>query len=932
MSPTWRFRLLKACAFFSGAAALVYEMMWTRRLTAVFGHAAFALASVSGAFMVGLAVGAVASRFVPGHVPRLRAYSRVEAAIAVAGLFSPLALAGTERVMSSLLWPLFPHGGSEPAWFPVFVVVLLLPSALMGAALPLLAEGSEKRDGFAGLYGWNLLGAASGCAAAGLFLPVILGVFGATCLAVGLSLACAGLAHALSPSIQSLSPVSDALAGPLPPSRKFRVLLASMIAFAVGALGMAGQPLWLRSVQMLLGSATQTTALLLTAVLAGSALGGLLQGRLRSKYWEAGLAAFVVFTAAQVWLFEREFFWIAKGFFLSERPLWARESGQFAACLLVAAPPAAALTWAFTALREDFEDASVDGLLAADCAGGAIGAFTGAFLLLPMMGLRTGLVALAAAAVVLSMAAFVRSPRRLAFCALAAVGLWSARSAAAWDPAVLSSGPFLYAAQYAPAKNPREFKNAVDAAAVLYHADGLSATVTVRQNQAGQRSLQLNGKTDASTGSDSLSQSLMSWLPLALRPDAGRVAVVGLGSGMTAAAAGSSSRVESLDVIEIEPRVAEASRYFDRQTHDVLSDKRVNLVFTDARHFFATRPGAYDVVIGEPSNPWFSGSAGFYTRESLAAVRERLTRDGVFALWFHAYSMDPATFKMVMATFAGVFPRVMLMRGGVTADYVLIGTAGSWRTSEADWKALLAASPALKRELVRYGVDSFDALLGGAFVLDDAEFRSFSAGAPIHTENRPALEFAAQNALYRRDDLEIYKELETARKAQWPALLPLVVGRQAQSAREGRIGAAATTFKDNVRALGLLTAAEKGLPNDPRVATDLARLLLRGGLPDEAEKRLLRIAAAHPRYAPALFHLADYYAFIRGEEERALEWARRGVRADPGDPRGAISAATLLMRRSMNAEARRVLDDALRAGRADPETRTELTARLRLLR
>src|SRR4051794_26542557 len=86
----------------SGAAALIYEVAWTRMLTLQLGHTVAAASTVLAAFMGGLALGAsVAGRLDrPDTTPeaqarRLRIYSALELVVAGAAILLPLALAAS---------------------------------------------------------------------------------------------------------------------------------------------------------------------------------------------------------------------------------------------------------------------------------------------------------------------------------------------------------------------------------------------------------------------------------------------------------------------------------------------------------------------------------------------------------------------------------------------------------------------------------------------------------------------------------------------------------------------------------------------------------------------------------------------------------------------------------------------------------------------
>src|SRR5882724_10942853 len=136
MSSARRVFLLLYAA--SGAAALVYEVTWTRLLTLQLGHTVAAASTVLAAFMGGLAVGAwLAGR---RAVTTLRAYAVLEIVVAASALLLPLALAAS---VPALAWAY--ADGTAPAQFAIVRVaislgLLGLPAAAMGATFPIATD------------------------------------------------------------------------------------------------------------------------------------------------------------------------------------------------------------------------------------------------------------------------------------------------------------------------------------------------------------------------------------------------------------------------------------------------------------------------------------------------------------------------------------------------------------------------------------------------------------------------------------------------------------------------------------------------------------------------------------------------------------------------------------------------------------------------
>ena len=103
-----------------------------------------------------------------------------------------------------------------------------------------------------------------------------------------------------------------------------------------------------------------------------------------------------------------------------------------------------------------------------------------------------------------------------------------------------------------------------------------------RSSSAGVLSLTVNGKPEASTETDMPTQVLLGAIPLLLEPDARRVAIIGLGSGITAGAA-LAFPIERLDVAEISSAVVEAAELFAEAGAFPLEDPRLTLHRADGR-------------------------------------------------------------------------------------------------------------------------------------------------------------------------------------------------------------------------------------------------------------------------------------------------------------------------------------------------------------
>src|SRR3989442_6541690 len=298
------FRGLLVCLFVSGGSGLIYEVAWVRSLELVFGATSFAVATVLAAFMGGLALGSWLMGMAAGRLERfhpLRIYAVIECLIGAAGLLVPTAL----RPLVPLSQSIWTHFHSSFAVFGLWRLVLcgailLVPTALMGATLPVasrLATGNPGTEGGAGspttsgagrrvglLYACNTLGAFVGCAVAGLALLPAIGLRRTEWVAVGLNLLAAAWALLVArrtgtrsiPGHVEREPRAAAEPGVV--GRTASVLIT---LYAVsGAVAMVYEVAWSRLLVLVLGSSTYSYTIMLTTFLAGLAIGAWLGAHL----------------------------------------------------------------------------------------------------------------------------------------------------------------------------------------------------------------------------------------------------------------------------------------------------------------------------------------------------------------------------------------------------------------------------------------------------------------------------------------------------------------------------------------------------------------------------------------------------------------------------------------------------------------------------
>jgi spermidine synthase len=922
--------LLCLCFFLSGFGSLILEVVWTRQLRLIFGSTTLAASTILVAYMLGLGIGGlVGGRLAHRLRNGLGVYGGIEIAIGLIALVVPFLLAALPPLARALVLDLGPWG-LVLGRFAVALLVLLVPTILMGATLPIVVAAVTRDDPAIGartglLYGINTLGAVAGVFATAFVLFPWLGLWHSNVVGAVLDIAVGALALLLLGRATRASSVTAAdapsnAAAPSPAARAAPLLDVPPLGVLLTAYALVGftalvyEVCWTRALALVLGSSIYAFSAMLGAFLAGIALGSLavrgLVDRTRrpTTLLIAGLGALGVASLAVTLvlpLLPEAFL----GLLRRTGPIGTRlVLLQVALCVVVQLPATLLLGALFPLLTRlvaatgTRAGTAVGRVYFANTLGCAIGAFLAGFVLIPNLGLRDTL-ALAAAINLLSAALVLLAQRTLGPTARVAAVLPIVCAAALlvvklpFDATALTRGSYRgpelvldFGIQNLPL-------DGVPASEVLFYRDGMNSTVSVHRLDS-VRELRVNGKADASTGGDMSTQILLGQLPLLFGPEPERVGVIGYASGVTA---GSVARhpVKQIDVIEIEPAILEAERFFDDANGRPLDDPRVHVVLDDGRAHLAASPGTYDVIISEPSNPWMSGVSNLFTREFFHIAREALRPRGRLLQWVQLYAMPPEDLYSILAALRAEFGYVYAFSyGEQEPDLLLLAMQEPLgRADLPHWEKL---PPAVKYDLRRIGNFSTTDLWSLLRLLP-ADIDVLAQRAPlVNRDDNLHIELATPwllGAMQGDDTLE----------PNWQAFaefkqgaLPLL--RQVGEPMDAdRVGALALSYMrarhDPTVAAALLAVAAKGgaTPNTVAAALLLGRSLdnelsLENQLetieqavtqaPDALEPRLIRaeLRIEDEQFEAALAD-ANHALDVAADDPRALDIKARALRA-----------------------------------------------------
>jgi len=786
--------------------------------------------------------------------------------------------------------------------------LLVLPAMALGATFPMAvrwATGETDRpEHLAGrLYAGNTVGAAVGAVLAGFVLLPTLGIFATSLVGCAASVVAAALALAGAARTRAAPepPRPGPTAQPLKPRKSRKSMerpvatvsrspgLAAAILTITGLVTFACELAWTRVFALIVGPSTYAFAATVAAFIgglavgaaAGSAIGGRTRRLTTSLAVVLGLAALAMAWATA-----------SVGAELPRRVMLDFASGRpggllFTHALLVAAtivPAAIAIGAAFPLSLElaggvGAPARGLGALYGINTLAAVSGSLLTGFFAIPLLGLeRTLLAAILLLVVGSGLALWRAKESALGLVAAAAPAIFAVAlllGGARWDRELLTSGSYKYASAI---PSGLDLETALTAGTLVFYRDGPTGTVSVKR-LTGALSLAIDGKVDASTAGDMLTQKLLAHLPLLLHDDPHEVCIIGLGSGVTVLAS-LTHPIASVDVLEISPEVAEASRFFTEGERSPLDDPRTHLIVADGRTHLALSRKRYDVIISEPSNPWMAGVAALFTQEFFEAAKARLAAHGIICQWVNTYDISTEDLQSVVGTFASVFPhRAMWLIGD--GDLLLIGSADALEPK------LAALEPAWQRpgvaaDLRSVGVAQPFALLS-MFVAGDDGAARFSANVPVQSDDRMALEFSAPRALrttVRRDNVTRLRAL--AASSARPEAVALAWAHADAAALTGRAAMLeqAGAFEPAYEAA---VDAVNNAPDDARALAGVVENAVATGRQADALRLLRGMTDRQPELVAPRVALSRLYA-ASGSVEDAVRTAIEAVARAPDDP------------------------------------------------
>ena len=732
--------LVLAIFVLSGAAGLIYEIVWSRQLVLVFGNTTQAVSAILTGFFGGMAIGAAIGGRVADRVRSpLRLYGALEIALVVVVLVTPL----TFDLIHEVYRGVYPALEGTPllALARLVLAVLALGPAtiMMGATFPALVRHftrwSEMGHAFGRLYMANTLGAVAGTAISGLVLIELFGLtgalrIGAICSAIA-GIVALWLSREARQSAEVAATTTGSEAIPAAIDRAFP-WLPFIVAFVSGLTSLGYQVTWTRLLASGTGSLTYVFTVILALFLVGIALGaGIfneIRGRIRDPIrflaWTQFAVAVLAFAGLVLVISQPRQFDPGQPF---------RSIGVlFAMAVFVVLPVTIAMGIAFPTSSELLRDeraraGSASGwLLAANTVGAILGSLVIPFVLMPTIGSPAIIVGLVLANTLMGIALAIRArpPSRQAIAtgvaiaaAVAIIAATPGRIAQPNEALIVAKGWQLY--------ESREDEIA------SVQAGRQSATAELWVGGTSMTLLTVDAK-------------LMPILPLIARPQAERALVVAFGMGT----AFRSALVAGLrtDAVELVPSVPKMFGHYYPDAAAVLADPRGKVIVADGRNHLELTPDRFDIILTDPPPPiQSSGVSVISSLEYYQQGRAHLVDGGVMMQWT-PFGTTEADLKEHIRTFASVFEHVTAIRGPGGYGFYMLGSAEPIDLDPTVAREVLGRPGVLDDISSAFDspastIDDWIAVIDDHRWMADEALRTYAGAGPLITDDEPRPEY-----------------------------------------------------------------------------------------------------------------------------------------------------------------------------------------------
>ena len=771
-------KILAVAFFLSGASALIYQVLWVKQLTLIFGSQTLAISTILACFMGGLSLGSyIISK--KAHLIKyvVLTYVILEIIIGLYAFIIPYLFDLTDNVYC-FLWPL-----TNENYFLISILrfilvflVLIVPTSMMGATLPLLLKHYINNNELiikytSILYCVNTSGAVFGAFICGFYLIEYFGISGTNYIAISLNFIAAFIAfiiHSKTPDINVQTEEQICL--------KFKYYTFSLIEKLVlsgmvvsGFTAMVYEVIWARQLVLIFGSTTYAYTSMLVIFLIGISLGSFSINRFfkdNNKNLYYFVVCELIISLLIIWgtYYYKDLIYIFNKLAANISP-----EGFIIPIMSVSFLLIFPATYVFGVLfplsiklfTPDYKQISErTGLIYSfNTLGCILGSIATGFILIPLIGLKYTIITGAclnlviAAIIIIIPSKNTETKGILGLSTLALIFIFFMFSAK-WQEQVITSGTYLNKSNNTLiSKN--SYLDSLTKKDVVYYKEGQHSTVSVVENKSKNKTnytLYSNGKIEASTYfRDMRNQIAISYIPALLMNKHGDALIIGMGSGITASVL-AQFPFKNIELVELEQAILGASKFFSNFYGNPLENKKIKYIIDDARNYLKVIDKKYDLILSEPSNVWVNGVANLFTREYYHIVKQRLKSDGILCQWIQIYDLKPKSIISVLKAMREEFKYVYLCHTKTSQDYVFLASQKPIKIDFDTIKKNINYSDKIKNDLANNFYITDPLQITNFFLGDnkgiDKVLYSYKNKVPDNNDNNAYLEFNAVKGFY----------------------------------------------------------------------------------------------------------------------------------------------------------------------------------------
>ncbi len=657
----------------SGLSALVYEVVWFKMFSYLFGVTIYSLTVVIAIFMLGLSFGSfLFGKRIDKSKDPVKIYVLLELGIILYALFFPLLY----KLLNNII--IFYYNHSSNSEFDLLIkiflacIFLIIPTTLMGGTLPvmsrfLIKNKNEISETVGELYAFNTYGGVLGVILSAFILIPILGLNNSLYFAAMINLIVLFSVLLLRkkinykyPEILNLKNLKDIY------SKKFMIILLIMFFFS-GFISFSYEVLWFRILREAFGLHIHAFAIMLGSLLFGLASGSIIYARVlydkKNQLKLFALAQLCIALSVIITLVIYQYYFILS-------PL-LKSLSSYAVVLL----PSFFIGLTFPIVTQlyvskiKFVGKRLGFVYSINIIGTILGSIITGFWLLSYLGIRNSLAIMISGNFILALIAFFMiinfSKKNTRF---------NFNFKNIYNYLIFVFLLIIIFANIFILHQGGSFKmKTFSSGNEIYFSEGLNSNIQVITFDDSSM-IYLDTKVMASTIYEDVKLlKLISHLPLIFNSNTQSkdVLVIGLGTGMTAGSA-SLYNLSNLTVVELSRNMKPAANLFSNYNYNLTKNENVTFIFDDARNYLLRNDNLYDVIASDPIDPWISGAGNLYSLEFYQEVKNSLKDNGIFSQWLPLYGVSKENLEIIISTFLSVFPETSIWYS--KSDVIILGS------------------------------------------------------------------------------------------------------------------------------------------------------------------------------------------------------------------------------------------------------------------